>query len=53
MRTLDVKKPILTIPNMAIHINKEVNKGFELNRQVDTIPLMLWGVKISVRIVFS
>jgi aspartyl aminopeptidase len=39
MKTLDIKKPILTIPNMAIHINKDVNKGVELNKQTDTIPL--------------
>lgn len=39
MKTLDIKKPILTIPNMAIHINRDVNKGVELNKQTDTIPL--------------
>lgn len=39
LKTLDIKKPILTIPNMAIHINKDVNKGVELNKQTDTIPL--------------
>ncbi len=39
MRIIDMKKPILIIPNLAIHINKEVNKGVELNRQVDTLPL--------------
>jgi aspartyl aminopeptidase len=39
MRLLDVKKPILIIPNLAIHVNKEVNKGVELNRQTDTLPL--------------
>jgi aspartyl aminopeptidase len=39
MRTIDMKKPVLTIPNMAIHINRDVNKGFELNKQTDTLPL--------------
>jgi len=39
MKTLDIKKPVLTIPNMAIHINRDVNKGVELNKQTDTIPL--------------
>lgn len=39
LRIIDMKKPILTIPNMAIHINREVNKGFELNNQIDMIPL--------------
>ncbi|MFP4698177.1 MAG: M18 family aminopeptidase [Eubacteriales bacterium] len=36
---IDIKKPIMIIPNLAIHMNKEVNKGFELNRQRDMIPL--------------
>ncbi len=39
MRLLDVKKPILIIPNLAIHVNKEVNRGVELNRQTDTLPI--------------
>lgn len=39
LKTLDIKKPILTIPNLAIHINKDVNKGVELNKQTDIIPL--------------
>jgi aspartyl aminopeptidase len=40
LRTIDMKKPFLTIPNLAIHINREVNKGVELNRQTDTLPLL-------------
>ena len=35
MRLVDFKKPFLTIPNLAIHMNREVNKGVELNRQKD------------------
>lgn len=34
------KRPILTIPNLAIHMNREVNKGIELNRQKDMLPIM-------------
>ena len=33
IRYVDFRKPFLTIPNLAIHINKDVNKGGELNRQ--------------------
>lgn len=40
VKYLDVKKPVLTIPNLAIHYNRDVNKGVELKRQVDLIPLM-------------
>ena len=39
MRLIDVKKPILLIPNLAIHMNREVNKGVELRKQVDMLPV--------------
>ena len=39
-KLLNVKKPILIIPNLAIHMNRDVNKGVELNMQKDTLPLM-------------
>jgi aspartyl aminopeptidase len=40
LKLIDFKKPLLTIPNLAIHINREVNKGVELNKQTDTLPLI-------------
>ena len=40
MRIIDIKKPVLYIPNLAIHINREVNKGVELSKQTDLIPLI-------------
>jgi aspartyl aminopeptidase len=40
MRLLDINKPLLIIPNLAIHVNKDVNKGVEINRQTDTLPLL-------------
>jgi aspartyl aminopeptidase len=39
-RLVNIRKPILIIPNIAIHMNKEVNKGIELNLQRDTLPLL-------------
>lgn len=36
---VDFEKPVLVIPNLAIHMNKNVNKGLELNRQKDMLPL--------------
>ena len=36
----DAKDALLTIPNLAIHMNREVNKGVELNRQTDITPLI-------------
>ena len=40
VRYIDFKKPLFIIPNLAIHMNREVNKGVELNRQKDMIPVM-------------
>jgi aspartyl aminopeptidase len=40
MRFIDIRRPVLTIPNLAIHMNREVNKGVELNRQTDMIPII-------------
>lgn len=39
MELFDAGRPICTIPNLAIHLNKEVNKGVELNKQTDMLPL--------------
>ncbi|AWI07124.1 M18 family aminopeptidase [Clostridium drakei] len=39
-RLLNVKKPILIIPNLAIHMNRNINSGIELNRQKDILPLL-------------
>lgn len=39
-RLVNIKKPILMIPNLAIHMNREVNKGIELNAQKDMLPLL-------------
>lgn len=36
---VDSRKAVMAIPNLAIHFNREVNKGVELNRQKDMIPL--------------
>lgn len=37
---LQSEKSLFTIPNLAIHMNREVNKGVELNKQVDMLPVM-------------
>ncbi len=37
---IDLKKPLLIIPSVAIHLNRSVNDGIELNKQVDMLPLM-------------
>lgn len=40
VRLIDVNRPILIIPNLAIHMNKSVNEGYEYNKQKDTLPLL-------------
>jgi aspartyl aminopeptidase len=39
-KLLNVHKPVLIIPNLAIHFNRKVNQGKELNQQKDIIPLL-------------
>ncbi len=34
------EKPLLVIPNLAIHMNREVNKGVEYNPQKHTLPIL-------------
>ncbi|MDD7795020.1 M18 family aminopeptidase [Clostridium sp. 'White wine YQ'] len=37
---ININKPILIIPNLAIHMNRDVNDGVKINRQKDTLPLI-------------
>lgn len=37
-------RDLLIIPNVAIHMNREVNEGMKFNAQVDTLPLMTLGI---------
>ncbi len=39
-RLVKINKPLLIIPSLAIHMNREVNEGFKINKQVDTLPLL-------------
>ena len=39
-RVLDIDRDLLLIPNVAIHMNRQVNDGFKWNPAVDTIPLL-------------
>jgi len=38
-RLVNMDKDLLVIPNLAIHMNRDINKGVELNPQVDMLPL--------------
>ena len=37
---VDFKRPVLTIPNLAVHYNREVNEGVKLTKQNDMLPLL-------------
>ena len=39
-RLVNIDRDLLMIPNLAIHMNREVNKGYAYNRQKDMLPLM-------------
>ena len=39
-RLVNINKPMMIIPNIAIHMNREVNDGYKYNKQVDTLPLL-------------
>lgn len=39
IRLVDLEKPVLIIPNLAIHFNREMNKGVELRKQVEMLPI--------------
>ncbi len=40
LKLVDFKRPIATIPNVAIHFNRKVNEGIELNKQSDMLPIL-------------
>jgi aspartyl aminopeptidase len=40
VRYINIKKPILIIPNLAIHLNRSVNEGKEFNKQKDMLPIL-------------
>ena len=39
-RLLHIKRPLLLIPHLAIHFNREVNEGNKINRQKDMMPVL-------------
>ena len=39
VRMIDMKRPVLIIPNLAIHFDREINSGKDFKKQVDMIPI--------------
>lgn len=42
-KLVNIDKDLVIIPNVAIHFNREINKGFAINNQVDMLPLFATG----------
>lgn len=40
VKLVNIDRPILVIPSVAIHMNRAVNEGFAINKQKDTLPLV-------------
>lgn len=39
-KLVNINKPLMIIPSLAIHMNRTVNEGFKINAQKDTLPLL-------------
>ena len=39
LRLVDFRRPLMIVPNLAIHMNRKVNEGVELKPQKDLLPL--------------
>ena len=39
-KIININKPVMIIPNVAIHMNREINNGIKINPQKDTLPLL-------------
>ncbi len=39
-RLINIRRPLLTIPHLAIHFNRQVNDGNPLSRQKDMLPVI-------------
>lgn len=40
-KIVNINRPICIIPSLAIHMNREINSGYEYNKQNDVMPLIL------------
>jgi len=49
VKHIDFKRPILTIPNLAIHMNREVNKGVEIKIQKEMQPLIAQLIEDEIK----
>lgn len=54
VRLVDLRRPVAVIPNLAIHMNREINDGHKYNKQKDTLPLLgLGGGNIKEDVIYQ
>jgi len=41
-KLINISRPLLVIPNLAIHMNRDVNTGVTINKQKDTLPVLAY-----------
>lgn len=41
-KLVNINRPLLIIPNLAIHMNRDVNTGVNINKQKDTLPILAY-----------
>ncbi|CAK5262735.1 unnamed protein product [Mycena citricolor] len=39
-KLLKIDRPILRIPNLAIHLDRDVNQGFKFNKETEFVPIL-------------
>jgi len=44
---IDCRRPIATIPSLAIHLDREANNGHAINKQTDLLPLLALSAEAS------
>lgn len=49
-KLVDLKDSIAIIPNLAIHMNREVNNGYQINNQKDMIPVLIAGLDEKTKV---
>lgn len=42
-KIIDINKPLLIIPNVCVHFNRDINEGFKYNAETDLKPLISLG----------
>ncbi|MGL4949076.1 MAG: M18 family aminopeptidase [Anaeroplasmataceae bacterium] len=53
IKNINIDKDLLVIPNMSIHLSKDINIGKKFNPQIDMLPLLNSDIKDKSNIIIS